>query len=335
MTRMYNEERSDNPTKQMVRRLIIEDLENLKYSENNYRNRILTLPSLNFELETKALELGYTVNTVEKDEDIYEQQIGIRRSLECSLTLTERRARLRLNNESLFNYLYRLPTKYDLVYADFCGAVSEEVRLSLVALFSRTKILYITINLAREHIIYCYLFTGDKIADYTDLFNREGFRVDKVIKYQNHKSPMCTFRLVKDTSIKIKPRKKRAVSIIKNELKKKTSTRTSRNTNKYYGSINPFTALQGISFSRKILNLGFDIKKKYDATYHPQINQFILKESPLETSRAITHQVKTGTTFMYLPKYITNMISEPMRIVTATKDNDNWILQLEPKEIAK
>lgn len=187
---MYNPKLSENETKKLVREDIIKSLSSLI----SPINRILTLPCLNFNLELEAIKLGYKVNTVEKDKSIFYRQ-----KIEFAGLPKEY---LSFNNKTVSQFLIEHPTrKYDLVYLDFCGSISQEVYLSLVLLMGRCNIIYITVYLARENNIFSHLFNGNKIDDYECIFEILGFKVEKYFKYQNGKAPMVTFKLVKNNNI--------------------------------------------------------------------------------------------------------------------------------------
>lgn len=330
----YTSEHSNNETKQLVRKEIVQDLIALKRVGLNKANRILTLPHLNFELETKALELGYLVNCVEKDKATFNQQKDIRTQMNPALLRPNGErgvGRLSLNRRLVSQFLRDNPNKmFDLCYLDFCSNVSKETDLVLTDLENRCSIVYLTVYLSREHEVHAYRFlSGNKIEDYKQMFAKLGYRTAEVFKYQNGTSPMATFKLIRDRSLRAIPRKKKIIE----KIKKNCATKDIiiNKVKGFFGSINPNVKVPLLLLSRRIVDLGFDINKKYEIKFNPVTNQIKLKESELDKAyKPFDHP--RGSIQFQARVWTRKKMKSAMSIQSIEKKSDTtWILQLEDK----
>lgn len=258
---MYHNKLSSHDTKILVRKEIIEDLNTL----SKVHNRILTLPCLNFEVEIAALDLGFKVNTVERELSIFCQQFSLRDKLNVKNLKTKTgRYNLTLNNESAFDFLNRNKSKkFDLVYLDTCGALCQDSLFSLISLGVRkTPIVYVTFLFSRERNEYNHLVSKEnRIADYERVFDFANYKIDKTYQYSNQGSSMCTFKL-----------------LLKNEREStRIITKEKSLRGKSFGSLSPFNLCIG----NKLISAGFDADKRYNIVYDAEENCLLLDESIL------------------------------------------------------
>jgi len=176
---MYNTELSQNNTKKHIRGLIKSRVSNMdiKYG------KVLTLPCLDFTLEVE-LSKTHNVHTIEKYEHYYAQQIKMCKG-----------SGIYNIHSDLVTFLLKTNHYYDYAYLDLCGQISKDMIMALVAI--KCDNLAITVMMARE-LKQWTKFSKNREDMYNKLFNSLGYRIETSIKYNNNRTPMCTYFLTKN-----------------------------------------------------------------------------------------------------------------------------------------
>ena len=146
--------------------------------------RILSLPNLNFEMETRAIALGYKVDTVEKCEAVYKQQ------------LKHKRKNLNLYHCDLKDFLDKKPRhKYDIMYLDLCNCLSYMFMDILIRCENRTSLLYITVMAQRSVHFKRMKEKTDLEKIRTKLLQNDWEILEEWVYINENNSKMVTFKL--------------------------------------------------------------------------------------------------------------------------------------------
>lgn len=179
---MYQCNYSEKEVKRKIRSLLLTYLPKRKY------NRAVSLPCLNFDLETSLRTQGYIVDTIESNEDIYKQQIQI-----CT---DKKIHNYNSTAASFFTAKIRHTRYYDIAYLDFCCQLNREVLTSLS--FSNATVVGLTLLMSRDVYATHLLKIMTRDEYYAHIFEINGYKIlDKVKYLGGFNSSMCTFILTK------------------------------------------------------------------------------------------------------------------------------------------
>ena len=125
----YSVNQLESKNKQKVRQTIIDTVK--KEFKNQYSVRGLSLPNLNFTIETeltKSFKLG-VVDCIEHDVKVYNRQLALPIS-----------NKMFFHNTDVFTWLRITPMKYDWMFIDLCGSLQLRVKNNLISLIQSDKL---------------------------------------------------------------------------------------------------------------------------------------------------------------------------------------------------